>query len=305
MKRVIFSFLFVVGSVFASDLFVYRVDNSKANITPQDIEKEFVNNGFKISDNRDMNLPYKTQFGQTDFKIYNLFTFFAPKESQELLKLDNNFGVFIPMSASIWQKKGDSYLYISVLNSEAQAKVLGINSNDTLKSIEKLVQKSIKDSMKNGEEVKLPYSPIAPQGELVTSFEVESDDDEAIDTKDEIEMLIEDGLKPKGFVMAGFTDFNYIMTNDGEIESDFVFYDTYSICKLKVIYSVAKTRPEAGAFAPCSMAVYKAKGSESIVLAYPSVYNWMSSLAIDDKSAIDELLKAQKDMESILKSATE
>ena len=118
-------------------------------------------------------------------------------------------------------------------------------------------------------------------------------------------MTIEDGFKPMGFVMSNFTDYNYMLTKEGTVESPFDFYDTYSICKLKVIYNVAKTRPQAAAFAPCTMMLYKKKGSKKIVMGFPGVYNWMSSAHVVDENAVKELMKAQTDFENILKSATE
>ncbi|MBU1643064.1 DUF302 domain-containing protein, partial [bacterium] len=74
---------------------------------------------------------------------------------------------------------------------------------------------------------------------------------------------------------------------------------------LKVIYNVAKSRPEAAAFAPCTLMVYKKKGDDKIVMGFPGVYNWMSSARVQDKNAREVLMKAQKDFENILRSATE
>jgi hypothetical protein len=52
-----------------------------------------------------------------------------------------------------------------------------------------------------------------------------------------------------GFTLSNFTDYQFVLTDKGGT-SPFDFYDTYSICKLKVIYTVAKTHPEAAAFSP-------------------------------------------------------
>jgi uncharacterized protein (DUF302 family) len=95
-----------------------------------------------------------------------------------------------------------------------------------------------------------------------------------------------------------------MLTENGE-ESPFSFYDTYSICKLKVIYTVAKTHPEAAAFAPCTLMVYKKKDAAEIVMGFPGVYNWMSSARVDDAEAKSVLLQAQKDFEGVLQSTVE
>ena len=117
-------------------------------------------------------------------------------------------------------------------------------------------------------------------------------------------MMIEDGLKPAGFVMSNFTDYQFMLTDKGQV-SPFDFYDTYSICKLKVIYTVAQTRPEAAAFAPCTLMVYKKKDTDEIVMGFPAVYNWMSSAKVSNPEAKEVLKQAQKDFEEVLKSATE
>ncbi len=43
---------------------------------------------------------------------------------------------------------------------------------------------------------------------------------------------------------------------------------------------------EDGAFAPCSLYLEKKKGQNNMHVAFPSVYNWMSSMAIDNKEDI-------------------
>ena len=73
-----------------------------------------------------------------------------------------------------------------------------------------------------------------------------------------------------GFVIAGFNRLGEEFKEAGYDKYD--FFDAYSICKLPVIFGVAKTHPEAGAYAPCTFYMYKEKGSNMIHMAYPSVY---------------------------------
>ena len=72
------------------------------------------------------------------------------------------------------------------------------------------------------------------------------------------------------------------------------FFDAYSICKLSVIFEVSKNHPEAGALAPCTLYLYKEKGSSEVHIEFPSVANWFSSLAIKDKVSVKELKDAEK-----------
>ena len=126
------------------------------------------------------------------------------------------------------------------------------------------------------------------------------------DAFEEMQMNLEAGFNPKGFVVPADLYVNdEIMTQDGKLSSPYDIYYTTSICKLPVIYTVAKSRPEASAFAPCTTMIYKKKNEDKIVIAFPAVYNWLSSAHVKDKEATAVLLKAQKDFEAILQDITE
>jgi len=291
-------------SLFANDVRVFSVENSDGKITAKTIESSFKKAGFYISDNRDMNTPFKKQFGETDFKIYNLFTLYNIEQVQELSKKYSNFGLFAPMSMSIYTKKGENTINVSSLTAATMAKIMGIPAdNKQLIAIENLVTKALKDAMPKGVFKSFKYKVSKTDKKLVSSYTMEMDPEEWEDEKDEVQMTFEGELKPNGFVQAGFTDVNYDFKENKYNKFD--FYDVYSICKLPVIYNVAKTRPEAGAFAPCSLYMYKESGKNIMHMAYPNVYNWISSLSIDDKKAIDALEDAQKRMVDILTASTE
>jgi uncharacterized protein (DUF302 family) len=114
-------------------------------------------------------------------------------------------------------------------------------------------------------------------------------------------MSIDNGLEMYGFVVPSkLNAISYL----GK-KSQYEFFQTYSICKLPVIYTVSKSKPEAGAFAPCSLVMYKKKSEDKIIIAFPNVHNWMSSAKVKSKDATDILLKAQKQFESILAEAIE
>ncbi|EDZ62011.1 protein containing DUF302 [Sulfurimonas gotlandica GD1] len=306
MKKIILMFvaLFSASIVFAQgDLHLFDVDNKKGVITPTTIEKAFTDNGFSIAVNSEMNLPFKKQFQKTDFKVFTLLTVYHTKLSQDLVKKHPDAGVFTPLGVGIYQGLNEDTLHVSTLTSEAQAKILGFD-DELLRTIEKEVLKSIKSALANA---KHGYSEdsLKESRSLVSKFEFELDGAEWEGVKEELELGLENGFKPFGFVTPNYMDFNAEMTKEGTVESPFDFYVTYSICKLKVIYTVSQTRPEASAFAPCTLMVYKKKDEDKVVLGFPAVYNWMSSAKVEDKEAKAVLQQAQKDFESILKEVTE
>ena len=273
-------------------------------VTPKSIEEVFTLAGYKVEGNRDMNGPYKKQFGDTVFSIYNLMTVYYPDATKALVSEHEEAGVFAPFSIVIYQKKGDDKIYAGVLSAFAKAKIMGLPfDNKVLQELEERNIQTLLKAMPGAKRVVFDYTPKPLKKEPLTRFSIESDPEEAEDLKEEVEMVLEDGLKPIGFVMANFLDYNYFLKEAG-IDT-YIFYDTYSLCKLKVIYTVSKIRPEAGVFAPCTMAVYQKKGDDKLKMVYPNVYNWMATLALDDPQSLKELEKAQSDIVELLKKTAE
>lgn len=288
----------------SADIEIFTSENAEGKITPASIEKAFVEAGFIISANRDMNGPFLKQFKESGFDTYNLFTFYKQDTVLDLVKKYPNIGLFAPMSMSIYTKKGEKMISVSSLTAEAMAKIMKAPGDDkTLHDLRALVKKTLKIAMPNGSFEALSYTIQEAKGELVTNFTMEMDAEEWEDELDEFKMGFEGELAPNGFVIAGHNN----LGDDFE-ESDyeaFDFYEVYSICKLPVIYTIAKTRPEAGAYAPCSLYLSKKKNEEMMQLGFPSVYNWMSSMAIENKDDMEVLETAQAGMKKILSGLTE
>jgi len=313
-KKLIFSFFLLFTSIcFANntpsgDLRIFSLSNPDFNPSfVSNIEKQLEKDGFYISANSEMTKPFMIQFQQSDFKIFNLLTVFHIDLSDKLIKKHHNAGLFVPMGIGIYQSNEDKELHVSILTPKAQSKILGLSEVDPiLIEIEQKMIASIQKAIPGASVSIENDNPLKAEGDLISLFEYELDDaNDWEDDKEEVAMTIEDGFTPLGFVMSNYTEYNYMLTKEETVDSPFDFYDTYSICKLKVIYNVAKTRPQASAFAPCSMMFYKVKGSDKIIMGFPAVYNWLSSARIVDANAKKELMKAQNDFEGILKSAIE
>lgn len=300
MKKLLTIFVIGIFSVlFAHDLQLFSVENKDGKITPKTIEEEFKNAGFYISDNRDMNIPFNKQFQQTDFKVYNLFTAHHIKYVEKLAKQYPQIGLFTPMSMAIYTKKGQTKLYVSALTLEAMSKITEIPiDNEYLTKIAQLQKQTILKALPNAQIENLEYKVAKTQKPLVTKLFIELDSKEWSKESDGIIEEFESNLEMNGFVQAGFNDINYYFKQSGS--TDFDIFVSESICKLPVIFTVAKTRPEAGAFAPCSISIYKKKTDDFLHIEYPNVYNWIASMNMDNKEGIKELLEAQGKMEVIL-----
>lgn len=299
MKILLITILAGFLSLFGGDLHLFSVPNSDGKLNAGVVEKALEANGFVISANSEMNGPFKIQFGQSDFSKFNLLTAYHKVHSESLVKAHPDAGIFVPMGFGIYQRAGDKELHVSILTATAMAKIAGFKAKEfTL--IEKEALATLKKALPNAK-LTMSETSLPAEGKLLSRYVKKSSKESWSSDKEETEMMIEDGLKPAGFVMSNFTDYNFVL---GE-KSPFDFYDTYSICKLKVIYTVAKTRPEAAAFAPCTLMVYKKKDTNEIVMGFPGVYNWMSSARVSDSDGKAALLQAQKDFEAVLQSTVE
>lgn len=300
MKKIyvfIMSVLMVTALSASGDLHLFEVENKDGAITPQKIEQAFVQNGFGIAVNSDMIKPFTTQFKETKFKIFTLMTIYHEKISFDLVKKYPDAGIFTPLGVGIYQDKKDDTLHVSVLTSDSLKKIMGFD-DELIKNLESEVLATLEKILPNA---KHKFSPNALQEEreLITKYELETDEDVAT-AKENLFLTLDNGLSLYGFVVAGKLDLNEHMDN-----SPYDFYEGYSICKLPVIYTVALTNPDAAAFAPCTLAIYKKKDEDKIVLEFPSVYNWISSALVNDSEGVDVLLKAQEQFESILAEVVE
>ncbi len=290
--------LLLLSGVTASasqDIQIYTTDNSKGKITGATIEKAFVDAGFIISGNRDMHIAFKSKFQHINNKMYHLFYLHKKDLVSELIKVSPKAALFAPLSMSIYMRKGSNDISISSLSLDGMAKITGISSkNKYMLEYTKLVQNTLAKALPNGHFEKLAYKPLKAKGNLVTSFtgEMEAQGDDVQEELTGLETELQGSLETVGFIIAGFNKLGDDLQEKGYDKYD--FFDAYSICKLSVIFEVSKNHPEAGALAPCTLYLYKEKGSSEVHIEFPSVYNWFSSLAIEDEVSVKELKAAEK-----------
>jgi uncharacterized protein (DUF302 family) len=229
---------------------------------------------------------------------------YNPVLSSKLAKQYPSIGLLAPLSTSVYSKDGKT-INISSLTLKGMSKITKIpESNKDLIAIYDNMRKALKDALPNGKFQSLNYKIQKPAGALVTSFEAEFEaEGDMEEAKEGFQEEFEGEVEPLGFIVAGFTSFNEDLTKNGIDTYD--FYDTYSICKLEVIFPVHKLHPEVGAFAPCTLYMYKKKGEKKIHLGFPSVYNWISSVDIKDKESLKPLIDAQKAFAGVLSELTE
>jgi uncharacterized protein (DUF302 family) len=309
IKNIVLTIMLATGVVASAsdDIQIYTADNAKGEITGASIEKAFEDAGFLISANKDLNIAFNAKYQKTNDKMYWLFQSYKADLVLELVKITPKAALFAPLSMSIYMHKGSNDISVSSLSIDGMAKITGIPANNKHMVIyAKLVRDTLAKALPNGHFQKIKNKILKPEGELITNFSFEMEETEADAMAEEFEGVqteMEGSLEMAGFVIAGFNQLGEEFKEVGYDKYD--FFDAYSICKIPVIYPVSKVHPEAGAFAPCTLYMYKEKGSSMVHMAYPSVYNWISSLGIKDKESIDVLINAQNKMIEMINETLE
>lgn len=297
---------FGVAANAAQDIRIYTADNQGGKINPEGVEKAFTDAGFYITGRNDMNIPFDAKYKSHPHELYYLMTFHKKDFVNKIAKKYPEIALFTPLSMSIYTRNGDKTISISSMSADGIAKVTGIPAdNADLAAYMKDIADTLAKALPNGKFENVNYKIAKPEGDLVTRFTMEMDvkDDEIEDEAEGIQEELEAGVETGGFVVAGFNQLAAEFAKAGNDAYD--FFDVYSLCKVPVIYEVSKTHPEAGAFAPCALYMYKKKGEKVVHFAYPSVYNWISSLDIADKESKEVLLKAQNLLDNTLAEVTE
>ena len=285
-----------------TDILLYKVPNKDHKITAQTLADGLTINGYVVSKNQDMNGPYEKQFKTTTFDSYNLMSVYHPETSVALVPKYAHSGIFTPFSIATYQKKGEDDFYIAFLSAKAQQNILKVK-DELFTKLEAHTKETIAKVLPTVAETTLPYDVVSTDKPLYTKYSFDVEDKEAMEARGDLMMMMESGMKPSGFVVANYIDFNKVLQE--EKKEDYMFYDAYSLCKLKIIYELSKNKPEAGAFAPCTMVIYHKKGSNKTEIVTLSIENLTSSLAIKDKKLLEMLTKAQNTMKDIIEDSAE
>ena len=303
----------VAGIDDGQDIRIFTVANPDGKITAATIEKAFEDTGFSIDGNNNMNSPFKPRFGKTFYQTYHLFTTHSVKHTLALAKKYPSIGLLSPLSMSLYSNRDDDSvktMTISSLTLRGMSRITQIPMTDPdLIAYAKYLEEGLRAALPGGHFKELSYKNIAPmETSYVTTFTTEfdgADEDERAEQKDDFEAEFEGELEPIGFLFPGFVDFASEFADAGY--DGFEQYDTYSICKLDVIYPIHQEHPEVGAFAPCSYHIYMKKGEKTVHMGFPSVENWISATDLDatDKATFGTLIEAQKLLEDVINEIIE
>jgi len=314
MKKIsiIFTGLFLVlgmGTCFASSANnqVFSVDNAKGEINAKSIEKAFNENGMHVDVNNDMNSIFEKRYKKVHHKAYNLAIFSNHKSVAKLMKKYPSIGRITPLSMSIYADE-KNMINVSTLSLKGMARITQIpENNPDLIAYAKILDVALHKALPNGKYLAQESSVKATDKKLTSDFTMElelEDDMTYIDAKESFEEEFESEIGPVGFLVPKKYNLQEdVMKANGD--NDYEFYDTYSIIRFNVIFPVSKNHPDAGSYAPFSLAMYKKKGKDVMHISFPSIDNWIDDLGITDKEVIAEVQKTHKMVVDILSELTE
>lgn len=302
LKVFIGAFLVLGASVCAAEtqnIQIFSVDNSKGAINAKSIEKAFNASGVVVDVNNDMNSIFSKRYGKVHHKNYNLAIFTNAKMVSKLMKKYPSIGLITPLSMSIYEDGAKNTINISTLSLAGMARITKIPATDPdLIEYAKAVDTALHKALPNGKYLSVNHNTKSSKP-LTTEFTIEfelEDGDTYVDAKDSFEEEFESELGPVGFLIPK----SYKLQHD-----DYDFFDTYSIIRFNAIYPVSKNHPDAGAYAPFSLVIYKKKDEDTVHIAFPSIDNWISDLDITDEATVKAVRETHDKIKNILEELTE
>lgn len=282
----------------AQNLQVFSVDNSKGEINAKTIQKAFNENGVIVDVNNDMNSIFSKRYGNVHHDKYNLAIFTNAKLVTKLMTKYPTIGLITPLSMSIYSGK-DNTINVSTLSLAGMSRITKIPAtNPDLIAYSKLVDVALHKALPNGKYLSVKHSANTGK-ELVTDYTMElevEDGDTFADAKDSFKEEFESEISPVGFLVPK----SYTFKHD-----DYDFFDTYSIIRFNAIFPVSKNHPDAGAYAPFSLVVYKKKDEDVMHVSFPSIDNWVGDLDITEEATVKAVNETHSMIKTILEELTE
>ncbi|WP_373005041.1 hypothetical protein [Sulfurimonas sp.] len=305
MKKISMIFISAVLALGASvlsansqNLQIFSVENKNGAITAKTVEKAFGDVGVVVDVNNDMNSIFSKRYGSVHHKKYNLAIFTNDKLLKKLMSEYPSIGMITPLTMSIYVDAKDN-INISTLSLHGMSRITKIPAtNPDLIAYSKLVDAALHKALPNGKYLSVNHAPNTNE-DLVTEFTTEFELEKGatyISAKNSFKKEFEGEISPVGFLVPK----SYTLEHDA-----YDFFDTYSIIRFNAIYPVSKNHPDAGAYAPFSVVIYKKKDDDTVHIAYPSIDNWIDDLGIKEEATIKAVRETQEKIKNILTELTE
>ena len=283
----------------------FGADAVRFNVVAGDAEKQYnelinkkINSvGFMLSDPHErINDAYKTKYGVKTSNQYDsdwsetldnlgFFSVANDVKLRELLIKAPELGGFSPFNLHVYKKKNENKTYVGHIVPDVMLDIVGIKDkairsdfNAMFPALDALVQKEIGGKVEISQYSSLPAEPMM---NFEITFERPADLGDYID---EFQEEFEGAFEGKEYIIAGYKNFKESYDDLGLDFEKYDAYFVYSLCHFTYSYNMFnKGRPDAGAFAPCSMYMYIKKGTNTLVVGMPKLSNWISVLGIKNE----------------------
>lgn len=274
------------------------------------LENDIEGIGFVLSDPHErINDAYSTKYGGTNLDNLGFFSVTADEALRPLLLKAPELGGFSPFNLHIYKVKGDDNTRVGHVTPNTMLDIVGVQDKEVraeftkiFEPLDKLVDEKLGGKVEIVEYDKLTANPMM---NFEVTFERPEDLSEFIDTfQEEMEEAFED----KNYIIAGYKNFREAYD---DLEQDFSKYDAYfvySLCHFTFSNGVfnlvdgqeGDARPDAGAFAPCSMYFYIEKGSNKMIVGMPKLENWIAVMGVKDPKKVDAIHTLDKEIVGIM-----
>jgi uncharacterized protein (DUF302 family) len=283
--------LFLASLSFGSELIKFEIDKDIDFIK---FKRTFEANNYQIETTPRLEKPFRVLFNNQKFDTYRVIAVYEKDIGTKLVEDYPDSAILTPFNIALMSKKGEDKSYVIFISADAIAKTIGANGDISL--IKKLEQKNIsviKKIWPNAKRVKTPKSNISINKTLKYTRVIKNSDINSVIEKFETDV---EGI--------GFRIINYLYLKDisNNIDKEYKEFVVLSLCKKRVLNIVSKAKPDAIAFAPCSVMIREAKGSGEIVVSYPTLTNWIKVLNIKNKDTQKYLYKEQENMTKLIES---
>jgi uncharacterized protein (DUF302 family) len=221
---------------------------------------------------------------------------------RDLLIKAPELGGFSPFNLHVYKKVEENKTYVGHVMPETMLDIVGVTDAEVRKefvamfpALDELIQKEIGGTVEINEYKSLPVKPMM-------TFEIEFDRGEDVwDYLDEFQGEFEAAFEENSYIIAGYKSFKEAYEDNGLDFEEYDAYYVYSLCHFSFSYGIFnKGRPDAGAFAPCSMYMYVKEGSNKLVIGMPRLANWSAVLNIKDAAMLKSIEDLDEEITSIM-----
>ncbi len=248
--------------------------------------------GFVLSDPHErINDAYKTKYGGTNLDNLGFFSVMKDADVGPLLLKEPSLGGFSPFNLHVYKKQAENKTYVGHVTPETMLDITGVKDADvrakfiaTFPALDAMIEKEIGSKVETVEYATLPAKPMM-------TYELPIERGASLETAiADFQGKFEEVFEENQYIIAGYKDIKAAMT-DANIEfGRFDAYWVYSLCHFKFSEGIFNQgRPDAGAFAPCSMYMYIEKGSNKIVIGMPRLATWTAVMGIKDQKMVDSI----------------